>query len=177
MVDESKRLVVDASIARSCGDATATYPTSVRCRDFLLVLRDCKHKVVMTQEIRAEWDKHQSRFARQWLRGMISRKQFIALPAVSIDQTLWEAIEAMADTDPQRAAMVKDILLLEAALATDRSIVSLDEKTARRFFTQAAQKIAKLREIVWVNPDRLEEEPIEWLKAGAPADAERMLGF
>jgi ABC-type iron transport system FetAB ATPase subunit len=82
----------------------------------------------------------------------------------------------MAQSDKQRDAMAKDILLLEAALATDRRIVSLDENTARKYYTQAAKTIPKLREIVWVNPDKPEEQPIEWLQAGAPADDFRMLG-
>jgi hypothetical protein len=72
--------------------------------------------------------------------------------------------------------MTKDILLLEAALATDRRIVSLDEKIARRYFRMAAQEIEKLQELVWLNPSKPEEKAIEWLQDGAPADRWRMLG-
>jgi hypothetical protein len=72
--------------------------------------------------------------------------------------------------------MVKDIHLLEAALATDRTIVSLDENTARKYFIQAAQEIEALKTVVWVNPDVDEEQPIAWLLAGAPDEKERMLG-
>lgn len=172
----TRRLVIDASIARSCGDANATYPTSVHCRDFLLAVKDCQHKVVMTQDIRTEWDKHQSRFARQWLRQMIAKRQLAALRDWPIDRDLWQQIEIMAKDNTERAAMTKDILLLEAALATDQSITSLDENTARKFFSRAAQKIPKIQPIVWVNPDRPDEKPIEWLQAGAPAEAFRMLG-
>lgn len=32
----SKRLVIDASVARSAGDEGATFPQSVHCRQFLL---------------------------------------------------------------------------------------------------------------------------------------------
>jgi hypothetical protein len=172
----AKRLVIDASIARSCGDENAIYPTSVRCRDFLMAVQECQHKIVMTQDIKAEWDKHQSRFARQWLRQMIARKQLNPLPDLPIAPELWAQIEAMAQSDQERATMTKDILLLEAALATDRSITSLDEKTARKYFAQAAKSIPKLQSIVWVNPDKPEEGAIDWLQAGAPAEPKRMLG-
>jgi hypothetical protein len=171
-----KSLVIDASIARSCGDANATYPTSIRCRDFLIETQASQHRIVLTPDIKAEWDKHRSRFARQWLGSMIARKQFTRISNLPIDPELWDPIEKLAKDDGERAAMTKDILLLEAALATDRAITSLDEKTARKFFTLAAKTIPKLRPIVWVNPDKPEEMPIEWLQAGAPADEFRMLG-
>ncbi|NJM47033.1 MAG: hypothetical protein HC860_13460 [Alkalinema sp. RU_4_3] len=171
-----KSLVIDASIARSCGDQTATYPTSVRCRDFLIETQANQHRIVLTADINAEWNKHKSRFARQWLGSMIARKQFTKILDLPIDPELWDPIEELAKDDGERAAMTKDILLLEAALATDRAITSLDEKTARKFFTLAAKTIPKLRSIVWVNPDKPEEIPIEWLREGAPADEFRMLG-
>jgi hypothetical protein len=45
---QSKRLVIDASVARACGDSQATYPTSVHCRNFLesvLNIRRFKNEV------------------------------------------------------------------------------------------------------------------------------------
>jgi hypothetical protein len=57
------RIVVDASVARSCGDSKAIHPLPIQCRDFLLAMKEYNHSVVMTKEIRTEWDKHQSRFA------------------------------------------------------------------------------------------------------------------
>ena len=169
------KLVIDASVARSCGNEQAAYPTSIRCRNFLMAVKDYHHNLVMTPDIKSEWDKHQSRFARQWLRQMIARKQFKPLQDLPIDPELWNPIEKMAKNDKERAAMTKDILLLEAALATDRRIISLDENTARTYFTRAARIIPKLQPIVWVNPDKPEETPIEWLQNGAPADSFRML--
>jgi hypothetical protein len=73
-------IVVDASVARSCGDSTAIHPLPIQCRDFLLVMQEHRHSVVMTKEIRAEWDKHQSRFALTWLRQMVAKKQFNVQP-------------------------------------------------------------------------------------------------
>jgi hypothetical protein len=177
---ELKCLVIDASVARASGDAKAVYPTSVHCRDFLQNVRHLQFCVVMTRDIRSEWDKHQSRFARTWLMTMIAKKQLVPLQNLPKNQALWKNLEDFAGTNKERGEMVKDIHLLEAALATDKAIVSLDENTARKYFSQAAQKIdslSALKVIIWVNPDRIEEEkPIGWLEKGAPYQEARTLG-
>jgi len=67
--------------------------------------------------------------------------------------------------------------LIEAAIATDRIVISLDDNTARRFFGRVAVQVDELKEIVWVNPAKIEEEkPIEWLEKGAEAQSDRLLG-
>jgi hypothetical protein len=173
----SKRLVIDASIARACGQPGAIHPTSAHCRNFLENVLSICHCVVMTPEIRAEWRKHNSRFAKTWMTQMVARRKLTAVQILP-DQDLREQLETWADTYKQREEIVKDIHLLEAALANDQIIVSLDENTARRYFTQAAQKIKVLRPIIWVNPDKIEpEQPIAWLLAGAPTEENRMLGY
>jgi len=172
----SKRLVIDASVARSSGGEDATYPTSVHCRDFLQAVLDICHKVVMTQDIKEEWDKHQSVFALRWRRRMVAKGKFVFLKEVSVDKELWDKIDLIAATDRQRADMFKDLRLLEAAIATDKTVISLDDKTARTFFSQAASEINALKDIVWVNPDKVEEEtPIEWLESGAKPESNRLL--
>lgn len=173
----SKVLVIDASVARSAGPPGATHPTSSNCRNFLQnVLLIC-HRVAMTKEIREEWDKHESRFASEWLRRMIAKRKLYPVKNLVSDDELWTALENIAQTDQQRVQIVKDIHLLEAALVSDKIIVSLDENTARTYFNKAAQTIVKLQTITWVNPDRIEEEaPIAWLKGGAKPDKSRLLG-
>jgi hypothetical protein len=177
MVDRpTRRLVIDASVARACGSPTADKPPGNTCRDFLYTVLNCEHQVVMSTEIRAEWQKHQSRNTARWLRLMVSNGQLFPIQDRLFDAELWETIPDMAQSDKQREAMAKDILLLEAALATDQRIVSLDENTARKYYTNAVKVIPKLGKIIWVNPDKPEEKPIEWLREGAPADEFRMLG-
>ena len=71
--------------------------------------------------------------------------------------------------------MQKDFHLLEAARATDQTIISLDE-IIRQLFARAAQHVGEIRDIVWVNPERMEEEePLVWLKNGAPPEDHRKL--
>lgn len=173
----SKVLVIDASIARSAGPPHSNHPTSSNCRNFLENVLVICHRIAMTPEIRREWDEHQSRFAREWLRRMIAKRKLCPLKNLVSDKRLWTTLENIAQTDQQRAQIVKDIHLLEAALASDKIVISLDENTAHKFFDKAAQTIIELQKITWVNPDRIEEEePISWLKNGAKPDKNRLLG-
>jgi hypothetical protein len=48
--------------------------------------------------------------------------------------------------------MRKDLLLVEAAIATDERIISLDDKVQALFSTES-KEISDLRNIVWINPD------------------------
>ena len=174
----SKRLVIDASVARAAGGDDATYPTSVHCRDFLQAVLENSHRVVMTRDIREEWDKHQSKPTRRWLRLMVAKKKLVPLPDMPANNELWDVCDRLAETDRQRQDMFKDLRLLEAALVADKIVISLDDNTARRFFRRAAQELEAIADIVWVNPNNVEEEqPIAWLENGAEPDKERCLGF
>jgi hypothetical protein len=129
----------------------------------------------MTPDIKEEWKIHQSKFARQWLIQMVARKKFQFID-ISINRDLWEQIESVAASNKECEEMTKDLRLIEAAMATDKIVISLDDNTARTLFSKASAKVNELKDIVWVNPDKIEEEkPIEWLKNGAEAESERLL--
>ena len=70
--------------------------------------------------------------------------------------------------------MEKDFHLLQAALATDQTIISCDQ-TVRKLFKRASQGVGEIRHIIWVNPDRADEQPIAWLQNGAPPETHRRL--
>lgn len=170
-----KRVVVNASVARAAGGAEATVPVSINCTEFLETFRDeSSHHVVMTFELSEEWDEHQSNFAAEWLGNMIATKRFQYIE-LSQNRALYDEIEATAVEEKDINAMLKDFHLIGAALATDQTIVSLDE-TIRGLFKRASQQIREIRNIIWVNPDRAaEEHPIAWLQNGAPPEAHRRL--
>jgi len=172
----SKRLVIDASIAHSAGGEGATYPTSVHCRDFLKAVLEICHQVVMTPDIREEWNRHQSNFSRTWLRTMVAKKKIEYRSDIPANDELWNKIKAIVASDKACEAMLKDFRLIEAALATDKTVISLDD-TVRKLFDKGAIRVGELRNVVWVNPDKIEEEkPIEWLENGAEAESDRLLG-
>lgn len=171
----SKRLVIDASVARAAGGEDATYPISVYCRDFLQAVLDISHRVVMTPDIRDEWNKHQSKSARIWLRRMVAKKKLCPCD-LGVDDDLWRQIEAIAESNKERDIMVKDLRLVEAAIATDRTVISLDNQVRKRFASSAVQ-VDALKDIIWVNPSQIEEKPLDWLHNGAEPEIERSLGF
>lgn len=78
--------------------------------------------------------------------------------------------ETLRGQVPQTPAVVKDLHLIEAALAADRIVISLDDN-ARAFFRVDAAK-----EVVWVNPVDQGGHAICWLRQGANPVDEWKLG-
>ena len=169
----SKRLVIDVDVARSAGNETATDPGAKHCRDFLKEVSLLNHHVVMTPEINNQWKRHQSSFARRWRVSMNARKK-VNRANPPEDEELRNKIEKTASGENEVEEMRKDFHLLEAARETDQTIISLDE-TVRGCFARATQRVGEIRNIVWVNPDHTEEEPLVWLQNGAPPDDHRQL--
>ena len=171
----SKLLVIDASIAKACGAPHATFPTSKNCRDFLNTVLTICHRMVLTDDIKEEWDKHQSIYAKKWRSSMVAKRKVEYRSEVNCNQTLRDKLDKVAESDKPREAMWKDCHLLEAAIATDKIIISLDEK-ARTPFDKAAKSIKELHEIMWVNPNKSEENALIWLESGAAKEKQRQLG-
>jgi hypothetical protein len=166
-------LAVDASVAKAAGPLESRHPTGARCRDFLIALRGVGHRIAWSLAIKAEWDKHQGAFAAQWRTSMTDLKKLIPV-ADELVQELREAIEGHAEDQSVVAIMLKDAHLIEAALATDSRLSSLDEN-ARGHFSRLAATYSDIRPIIWVNPDVAEERGVEWLEDGAPAERFRRL--
>ena len=170
---DSKRLVIDTDVARASGDEDATDPRAIHCRDFLKEVRAQDHRVVMTRKISDEWKRHRSRFAFEWRVSMDARRKIDRINPPE-DQTLQDKITTTTSDENEIEVMEKDFHLLQAALATDQTVISLDE-TVRELFARTAQSVGEIQHIIWVNPDRLEEQPILWLQNGAPPEAHRQL--
>jgi hypothetical protein len=170
----SRRLVIDASIAHSAGESSAN-PIAKSCRDVLACVLSVSHRIVTTADILSEWDEHQSGYFRTWrvkMRNLRKIDNFEITKNVAIRVRI-------RDVTPDKGivqAMLKDLRLIEAALASDHTIISLDEKV-RSHFANAAILVDDLKSIVWVNPLFKKEKAIGWLKGGAKPDAFRLLGF
>lgn len=168
----TRRIVVDTSIARAAGSEGATYPTSVNCREFLKAMLDSRHQLVMTPALVEEWRKHSSRFAVSWRASMYARK-LVSNPKVDTHPDLSDKIAACCLDAGSREAVIKDYLLIEASLCTDKRISSLDD-IVRSHYAAICQTVGELGDILWINPDK-DGEATDWLKAGAPNDATRQL--
>ena len=172
---DTKRLVIDTDVVKASGGETATHPTSKNCRDFLMTVRTLNYRVVMSVEIRKEWNEHASNFAIRWWGAMERRKKVCDIDNPPRDKNLRTKISSTARSKKQIEAMEKDFHLLNAALATDQTIISR-EKRIRKLFARASKQVGEIQGIIWVNPDRTaEEQPIEWLKNGAPSEEYRQL--
>ena len=173
-VRDSKRLIVDADVAGACGSKTPPGPTAKHCRDFLNTILSLSYRVVMTEKIRDEWRRHASPFARRWRVSMDARRKVDRIVDLPENEELCTKIVNTAGSERQRENIEKDFHLLQAALATDQTIISLDE-TIFRLFKRASQQVGEIRNVIWVNPDKTAEEPIAWLQNGAQPEAHRRL--
>lgn len=163
----SKSLVIDACVACDTGP---TRPI----RNFLTTMKDdTRHRLVMTKDIGSEWDRHASKWARSWRVSMYSQRR-VYRPDLKSDDILRIKIEYKTSDEGDLDEMLKDLHLIDAAMATDRRIVSLDD-AARRLFAAVSDGVGELRNIVWVNPAEGNERPVEWLLDGAPAEEEHIL--
>jgi hypothetical protein len=89
---------------------------------------------------------------------------------------LRESIQSASRDAGVVAAMLKDIHLIEAALAADKIVLSLDERV-RGFFSDASRTIEELRQIHWANPEDQRERVLHWLQNGAKPEKSRLLGY
>jgi hypothetical protein len=170
----SRRIVVDASVARAAG--TTENPISTRSREFLQAMLRICHQVVMTPEIAREWRRNQSVFSATWLAAMRRRRKVVeVLVAPAQQEALLELILGSDLGVKQKAAAEKDCLLVGAAWASDDVVASNDD-TVRRLLSRLVEQSADLRRICWVNPTRSAETTTEWLEAGARTDSHRRLG-
>lgn len=171
----ARRIVIDACVARAAGGKDAIHPTSKYCRDFLDEVRILCHHPVLTPLIEDEWRVHMSRFASTWFYKMESARK-IDRPDVPPDHSLRKKARRVVDTNKEWEEVSKDLPLVEAARATDRLIASRDEDSRLRF-KRFSGVVTELANVTWVNPESLSEEnPIQWLRVGAPNERSRALG-
>jgi hypothetical protein len=167
-------LIIDASIAMAAGE-TSMHPTSRHCREFLHAVLQVCHRMALTTPIQEEWSRHQSGFARRWRVSMMARKK-IEIVEISPHRSLKKRIAGVAPSAAVASVLEKDRPLIEAALATDQRIASLDDRV-RKHLKERALSLNELASICWVNPEKTTEGAVAWLERGAPAERTRMLGY
>ena len=173
VIKNTKRLVIDTSVLTSVSEVSEH---SKNCREFLETARKICHRVVITKDLYNEWNKHSSYFSKKWLGSMLDRSdKKVYFAEIQPHKDIQELIYQRCSSVRNYESMMKDMLLIEAALVSDRIIISLDEE-ARKLFTGLSANCDELKKVVWLNPNKPDENPISWLKQGAPPDEHRMLG-
>lgn len=156
------RVVVDADIARSAG---ASEGMAKACRAALEAARESSLQLVWTPSIRLEWQRHQSKFARKWLRSMYARK-LVHGRTDAPHPGLRSACYALP-VESGRTTTLKDVHLLEAAIATDQRLLSRDEN-ARTTFSSLEAAAHILGAIHWGNPTQ--PACLSWIERGLPTE-------
>ncbi len=135
----------------------------------------------MPPPLREEWNNHASTFARTWLVAMRSKRRLLLGDVPETSRLRREitrvAVAGLADETEAQAiqrAMAKDFHLLEAALATDKRVISLDEKV-RTHFCRAASEVKAIKAVIWVNPGLEGVTAIVWIEENARAERKRRL--
>jgi len=90
-------------------------------------------------------------------------------------EALRSQLKQLGLTESQWKAVARDIPLIEAALATDRVVVSCDD-TARNSFHGLASRCPELSSVAWVNPSEDPENVLRWLAEGAQRRADLLVG-
>jgi hypothetical protein len=164
-------LVIDCSVAHAAGGLDSKHPTGIMCRDFLQKVRGICHRMAWTSAIKAEWDRHKSKFATEWLLKMERLGKLRWLESMT---HLSDDIKACKVESGIEAALLKDCHLVEAALDSDSRVASLDD-TVRKHFSDISVTIEVLKPILWVNPTNESEASDAWLEDGAPNQPKRRL--
>ncbi|RTQ50734.1 hypothetical protein EJV47_08890 [Hymenobacter gummosus] len=158
---------MDTNVVSSASEKE--HPVSDACRRVLETIIAAQHRVVLSATQYAEWQKHQSIFSKKWLVQMMSKKLYVLLKPEP-DSGLTTRIHALEITDKMRHEMLKDVHLLENALATDDTVIS-QETNVFNLFTTHAQALQIPRPVAWVHPVDNEAACIVWLEKGASVKA------
>ncbi len=87
---------------------------------------------------------------------------------------LRDKIEEVVRNEGHKKKILKDIHLIEAALATNQIVISRDD-TMADLRKKYQDQIPEFKKIVWINPTKNPEKVIEWLKTGAkPGEASKL---
>lgn len=161
----SKRFVIDTSIAKSAGREDAVHPTSQNCRNFLLAILDNGHCLVLTPDISVEWKTHASSFTQEWRATMYQKGRIYQGNVPQLLELKQEVLNCCETVHIQKI-VEKDWLLVEAALAYD-NIVSSIEKRVYTHLHNISFKVNELGVLLWLNPDTQREAVFSWLENGA----------
>ena len=167
----SRRLVVDTNVAKSASESEK--PVSDACRQVLQTMLQEQHRVVMSATQYWEWQKHKSPFTKRWLSQMVGKKLHVVL-SPEPDSGLTDRIYALECTDKAQAEMLKDVHLLENALATDDVVLS-QETNVFGLFCKYADALRVPRPVAWVNPVDNVPACVAWIQAGAEVGKARCI--
>jgi hypothetical protein len=176
----SKLLVVDTSVMRAAGAEGATDPAPANARDALKAILSICHRVCDSTDLREERKRHQSKFAKLWFTQMHARRKVVVCEPHPCNDILADIRSFHSTTQSDIAAVEKDIHLIAAALATDRTVLSGDNRVAvaiRKVCTDTRTVTSKAAaDVLWINPITDRDALHAWLSEMGPAQQHWRLG-
>jgi hypothetical protein len=93
MSKQSRLLVVDASVMRAAGERGNEHAGF--CSKVLQDIMQICHRVAISEDIKAEWNKHQSNVAKKWRGSMNAKKKLIPLDVGDQSVALQSQVSAL----------------------------------------------------------------------------------
>ena len=134
----------------------------------LMVIRKADHRIVVTDEISEEWNRHASGFARSWRVSMETRGKTIKVRPTDCADVLTILRNSKNFSAPQTAIVEKDMHLVAAARSADKTILSLDERT-RVLLRALTDETRALDGLLWAHPANEFDALRGWLAEGHKA--------
>ncbi|MGG4470004.1 hypothetical protein ABER68_18345 [Paenibacillus alvei] len=169
--NDSKTLIIDACVARSASENQK--PVSTNCRELLSEVLKSNHKLGFTNELSQEWKKHNSKFSALVLATLIRRNRVLNIEG-NEDSFNFRTKVAEIKDKARIPAISKDLHLVEAALLTDKIVLSSDTN-ARGHFSVVLDDFPELSDVMWLNPVSEEDSVVSWLLQGCKTENNKML--
>jgi len=157
-------IVVDASIGRSAGGNRAIAAISIIATHCLESIETSRLTIIFTDELWTEWNNNHSSFSWDWLTKMNNTGRVTYLENYKNDG-LRNFIGTLMQN--QKKVLEKDTHLIEAALASDRRIISFDRKVLGKL-PLLLSVLPDISTLYWCNPVLDENSAIQWLKNECP---------
>lgn len=158
-------LVVDADVVRSAGSDPGKREGR-SCYRVLIAIQNQKFTLVLCDQLRVEWRKHNmSVAALRWQREMETKGR---IERLEVDLPEWS--ERLTSNLPpeRRAGAAKDAHLIALAVESKGERVISKEIRSRDAFAAAAQKDVEVGRVLWVSP--LREKALEQVEGDSLCD-------
>jgi hypothetical protein len=142
-------------------------------RQCLQAIWEERHIAVFGRNLRDEWIRHASSYARSWFRNMELKSRVVLDDGEQFAELSGPACACLSGAG-EKAALVKDFHLIQSALATGQLILS-NETRFPRYVALASVAIRELASLHYANPAIEGDQCRLWIKAGAEKEADRRI--
>jgi hypothetical protein len=172
-----KQIVIDANVGHSASSDERFNPQvgrrSDHSRQCIQAVWEERHVAVFNRQLREEWERHASGYARSWLSRMTMKERLVDEEGEQFLHLLGPACSSHENA-AHRAALAKDFHLIRSALASGQLIVS-DETNFPTFVAASCSSVPELTALHYGNPGVEGEVCKLWIKSGAEKEPSRRI--